>query len=86
MRAVGFSNDVKRVISKQQVAKTFAVASALSWFFVLELNFGTFFQYVTNDRFWVFGAGVLFFVFGTLSTLLGAYISKSVNRRKLLLW
>jgi len=86
LRAVSFSNDVRRVISKQQVAKTFAVASALSWFFVLELNFGTFFQYVTNDRFWVFGAGVLFFVFGTLSTLLGAYISKSVNRRKLLLW
>jgi MFS family permease len=85
LRAAGFSNDTG-IFSKQQIAKTFAIASPLSWFFVLELNFGTFFQHVTNDKVWVFAGGVLFFVFGILSTFLGAYLSKSVNRRKLLLF
>ena len=82
----GSRKDLIEIFSKQLVANTFATASALSWFFVVTLNFGAFFQNVSNDKLWVFAGEVLFFVLGILSALLGAYLSESVNRRKLLIW
>ena len=85
VNATNFPND-SRIFSKQIIAKAFAVASPLAWFFVLVLNFEIFFQQVTNDKVWIFTGEVFFFVFGVLSTILGAYLSKSVNRRKLLLF
>src|SRR5512136_2921730 len=82
----GFLKEATRIFSRQLVANTFATASALSWFFVVTLNFGAFFQNVTNDKLWVFAGEVLFFVLGILSALLGVYISEKFDRRKLLIW
>jgi MFS family permease len=82
----GFLEEATKIFSKQLVAGTFATASALSWFFVFTLNFGTFFQNVTNDKIWIFAGEVLFFVLGILSALFGVYISERFDRRKLLIW
>jgi|WetSurMetagenome_2_1015567.scaffolds.fasta_scaffold25997_4 MFS family permease len=81
-----FSKDFKKFFSKQLVANTFATASALSWFFIVTLNFGAFFQNVSDDKLWVFAGEVLFFVLGILSALIGVYISERYDRRKLLMW
>jgi MFS family permease len=81
----GFRKNLKKFCSKQLVANTFATASALSWFFVVTLNFGAFFQNVSDDKLWVFTGEVLFFVFGTLSALIGVYFSEKFDRRKLLI-
>ena len=72
------------ISSKQLVAKTFATASLLSWFFILTINFEVLFQNITTDKFWIFAGEILFFIFAIASALIGVHISERFNRRKLL--
>ncbi len=72
-------------ISKRLFAVTLATSGALSWFFVVTLNFGLLFQNVTIDQYWIFVSEVLFFGFGGFSAFVAGYITKKINRRTVLL-
>ena len=80
----GFFKENAKFVSTRMLAIIFASSGALSWFFVLTVNFGFLFQNVTRDQFWVFIGAVLFFCFGAFSAILGGNISERVSRRKLL--
>ncbi len=82
---LGFGRENNRFFSWRLFAVTLATSGALSWFFVLTLNFEFLFQNVTNERFWIFLGEVLFYGAAAFSALVGGHISEKVSRRTLLL-
>ena len=67
-------------------AVTFASSGALSWFFVMTLDFNFLFQNITDSQFWIFLGLVLFYGFGALSAFIGVYMESEITRKHLLLW
>ena len=84
MKARFFTEGIK-ISSRRLVAITFLTSGTIAWFFLLSLFFYDAFGNFSVDQSWIYLGEVLFLGVGAVSALVGAALSKKLNRRKLIL-